>query len=167
MGLRHTKMTILLISTIIGISALAYSQFTLTNVEHFVRWRFVTVPQLSTSQLADWLDDNERGPPVLLDVRTREEYEVSHLAGARWVDPDTDPNELLRQLDTNQDVVMYCAVGYRSSKLAAKLIRSGHQQVWNLEGSIFAWAKEHRPLVNDGKPTTDVHRVNKLYALLR
>jgi rhodanese-related sulfurtransferase len=40
-----------------------------------------------TRELADWLEDRHRQPPVLLDVRTLEEWNVSHLARARRIDP--------------------------------------------------------------------------------
>ena len=33
------------------------------------------------AELADWLEDRHRQPPLLLDVRTLKEWNVSHLAG--------------------------------------------------------------------------------------
>src|ERR1043166_7618043 len=45
-----------------------------------LRHRFAKVEWITTAQLADWLADKERPPPVLLDVRTEEEWNVSHLA---------------------------------------------------------------------------------------
>jgi len=45
-----------------------------------------------------------------------------------------------------QPIVVYCSVGYRSSALAEKLARAGMTNVFNLEGSIFAWANEGRPV---------------------
>ena len=45
---------------------------------------------ITTRQLADWLADRHRPAPVLLDVRTPAEWEVSHLPGARRVDPQNN-----------------------------------------------------------------------------
>ena len=40
------------------------------------------VSQLSPRKLATWLSDSSRDRPQLLDVRTREEFAVSHIPGA-------------------------------------------------------------------------------------
>src|SRR2546430_820021 len=41
--------------------------------------QFPQVQWITTRELADWLEDRHRPPPVLLDVRTVEEWSVSHL----------------------------------------------------------------------------------------
>jgi hypothetical protein len=38
--------------------------------------------------------------------------------------------------------------------------------VQNLEGSIFQWANEHRPLVRDGQRETRVHPYNAVWGRL-
>jgi len=58
--------------------------------------------------------------------------------------------------------VTYCSVGYRSAKMAQRLRNAGYTNVQNLEGSIFEWANEHRPLVRDGEPTKQVHPYSAL-----
>jgi hypothetical protein len=47
-------------------------------------------------------------------------------------------------------VVCYCSVGYRSSRLAVKLNKLGISNAVNLKGSIFKWCNEGRELV-DGR----------------
>ena len=54
-------------------------------------------------------------------------------------------------------IVTCCAVGYRSGAMAHRLRAAGYTQVQNLEGSIFQWANEHRPLVDGGERVTKVH----------
>ena len=54
------------------------------------------------------------------------------------------------------DVVCYCSVGYRSAKLAQILqekIKTDMEddnsiRVYNLEGSLFKWANERRPMID-------------------
>ena len=58
---------------------------------------------------------------------------------------------------------MYCAVGYRSSAVAERLQKAGVRTVFNLEGSIFQWANEGRPLEADGHPADKVHPYNVRY----
>jgi len=101
--------------------------------------------------------------PLLLDVREENEFAVSHLPGA--VRAGRDPVAQLRELGVKSDapVVVYCSVGYRSSVLAEKLQAAGFLNVRNLEGSIFAWANEGRPLVNARGETAGVHPFNILW----
>lgn len=125
--------------------------------------KFQEVPQLSTPNLAAWLNDPGRTPPQLLDAREPEEFAVSHLPGAIRIDPGSDAGEALAKIDRSGPVVVYCSVGYRSSELARRLIRAGHSKTMNLEGSIFKWANEGRPLVRDDKPAKSVHPYNRKY----
>ena len=115
-----------------------------------VRARFPDVSQISTVQLSDWLADSRRETPVLLDVRTEDEFNVSHLPNAvREVPPEA--------IASGKPVVAYCSIGWRSSETARQLSRTGFTNVFNLEGSIFAWASEGRPLESQGKPVYKVH----------
>lgn len=132
-----------------------------------VRSRFPEVKQLSTTDLAAWIQDTTRTRPQILDVREQAEFEVSHLAGATRVSPDASAQDILTKLDPNRPIVLYCSVGYRSSKLATRLIQEGRRDVSNLEGSVFTWANEGRPLVTpEGKSTTLVHPFDSHYGQL-
>lgn len=127
----------------------------LDSVTQRIRQRFPQVPQLSTSALANHLEAGST--PLLLDVRTEEEFAVSHLPGARRVAPSGELPDWLVGLPRNTPIVAYCAVGYRSSDYVQRLIEAGFDDVRNLEGSIFAWANEGRPVVRQGAPTDLVH----------
>lgn len=130
-----------------------------------IRRRFPAVTRIGTAELAAWLADPGRTPPRLLDVREPAEYEVSHLAEAQQVEPGSDPSALTLPKDT--PIVTYCSVGYRSAEYAQKLRRAGFTNVRNLEGSIFEWANENRPLVEgDGQRTEQVHPYNRTWGLL-
>jgi rhodanese-related sulfurtransferase len=131
-----------------------------------VRSKFPGVPQLSPADLAAWLNDKKKSPPQLLDVREPGEFAVSHLHGAINVSPDASAADAIKKIDPARPVVAYCSVGYRSSKLAQRLIDAGVKNVSNLEGSIFAWANEGRPLEKDGKPAKTVHPYNAVFGRL-
>lgn len=131
-----------------------------------VRSRFPTVQQLSTEALSGWFADTNRPVPLLLDVRTEAEFAMSHLPKARRVEPGSDPVRLAAELPTNRPVVVYCSVGWRSSELAERLRKAGVTNVINLEGSIFAWANEGRPLETDGKSSAVVHPYNSTFSKL-
>ena len=124
------------------------------------------VPQMSTSELAERMAASNEGAPLLIDVRLREEYEVSHLPGAIWAESPSQIASVLRGASDRQPVVLYCSVGVRSSKAAAQLMRSGRTNVFNLQGSIFEWANEGRPLTANGRAVHVVHPYNERWGVL-
>ena len=135
----------------------------LDDMKRLVRRHFRDVAQLSTADLAAWLKDSKREQPVLLDTRTEKEFAVSHLPGAIRVEPSAKADAILLWLPAGKPVVTYCSVGYRSSVVAERLKKAGVASVQNLEGSIFEWANEGRPLEANGKPADKVHPYNRKY----
>ena len=108
-----------------------------------IRARFPTVARVSTDTLQSWLDESpQRENLLLFDVRESEEYAVSHLQGARPAPSKDEALKALQGAPSDQRIVLYCSVGYRSSELAQFLMKKGFTEVYNLEGSIFAWANE-------------------------
>lgn len=132
------------------------------SLEH----RFPEVAWISTEELANWLADKTRPAPVLLDVRTVEEWNVSHLPSARHAAPKAAVEGVTAGVSKQTPIVTYCAVGYRSAEMAKRLRAAGFTNVRNLEGSIFEWANEHRALVRDGQPVSVVHPYNALWGRL-
>lgn len=123
-----------------------------------IRQTFPDVPQLTTWQLADKL---ERGEPVLLlDARSTAEFRVSHLAGAVRAQSVAAALNAIRADMQDATIVVYCSVGYRSSRLVSRLQAQGVENVFNLEGSLFAWANEERPLVRGDETVSRVHPYN-------
>ena len=119
--------------------------------------RYPGVRTVTTGALAAELGD--RGP-LLLDAREADEYAVSHLPGARRVDPDASAGSLAAALGgvaRDRPVVVYCSVGIRSAGVAERLAAAGFTDVRNLEGSIFRWANEGRPLERGGGAADRVH----------
>lgn len=139
------------------------------GVERTLRTRFADVPTITTDRLGAWLADSTRPPPVLLDAREPEEYAVSHLPGARRVDPGAEADALAATLDgigADQPIVVYCSVGVRSGVVAQRLAEAGFEDVRNLEGSIFRWANEGRPVVRDGEGVREVHPYDAVWGRL-
>ena len=129
--------------------------------------KFNDISWITTEQLASRLAEKDRPPPVLLDVRTPAEYEVSHLKGARQVDPKADAGSAAKGIAKDAPIVTYCSVGYRSGEMAERLRAAGYTRVQNLEGSIFQWANERRPLVRgEGERVTRVHPYNAVWGRL-
>jgi rhodanese-related sulfurtransferase len=136
----------------------------LPSVTKTVANLYPKVEQIDAEELAA-RRKSER-PPIVLDVRGAEEYEVSHLEGAVRAETLEEARVALAGVSRDRPVVTYCSVGYRSSKLGQELIEAGWENVSNLEGSIFAWANQGRPVVRDGKQVHEVHPYNERWGRL-
>ena len=76
----------------------------------------------------------------LVDVRTPEEVSFGYIAGAEHIDfYHADFTDRITQLDKNQPVVVYCAVGGRSAQASRKLSDAGFEKVYNLAGGFRQW----------------------------
>lgn len=125
-------------------------------VDRVVDSRFDGVANAGTEQIAARLAAPD--PPVLFDVRTAEEYAISHVPGARHLPPDADPATALADVPRDRSIVVYCSVGWRSADMARRMADAGFARVTNMRGSIFRWVSEGRPLVDGaGAPTARVH----------
>jgi len=98
---------------------------------------------------------------VILDVREKGEFEVSRLKNAIWIGYDDFDISRIDSIDKEREIIVYCSVGYRSSKIGEELIESGFKNVKDLYGGIFKWANENRPIYNDSSQTTEVHAYNR------
>ena len=132
-----------------------------------IRARFPTVARVSTDTLQSWLDESpQRENLLLFDVRESEEYAVSHLQGARPAPSKDEALKALQGVPSDQRIVLYCSVGYRSSELAQFLMKKGYTEVYNLEGSIFAWANEGRPVYRGNERVKVVHPYDRIWGSL-
>jgi rhodanese-related sulfurtransferase len=98
---------------------------------------------------------------VILDTREKVEFEISRIQNAIWIGYDDFDISRIDSIEKNQEIIIYCSVGYRSSKIGEELIESGYKNVKNLYGGIFNWANENRPLYNDSMQTREIHAYNK------
>ena len=139
-----------------------------------IRAKFPGVAQLSTDSLQTWLDEpgqaqtgqEQVGRPLLLDVREKEEYEVSHLKDAVRAASEQEALKALEGIPPDRPVVLYCSVGYRSSEMAGFLQKRGYEKVYNLEGSIFAWANEGKPVYRGEERVQVVHPYDRVWGKL-
>jgi rhodanese-related sulfurtransferase len=97
--------------------------------------------QLGVRQLAEWLADESRPCPVLLDVREPWELELCQLTGSLNIPMHLVPTRCT-EIDAGQEVVVICHHGGRSMQVAMFLERKGYGAVYNLMGGVEAWAAE-------------------------
>ena len=92
----------------------------------------------------------QRQDIFLLDVRTPEEYQQFRLANAYLI-PIDQVTRRLAELPKDRPILVYCAVGSRSSQVFNFLARRGYAEVYNLDGGIYAWAQRGYPILQ-GRP---------------
>lgn len=119
-----------------------------------------TVPLIHTEKFSTSMDKNEN--ILLLDTRSYEEFKVSHLPNALFLDYDKFDAEKVKAINRNTKIIVYCSVGYRSERIGEKLIKMGFTDVHNLYGGIFDWVNHNQMVVNQsGLKTDSVHTYNK------
>lgn len=83
---------------------------------------------------------------ILLDVRTKEEYEEKHIPNSILIPVDeiNKNNDKIANKIKNKEskIFVYCRVGRRSKIAAEKLANLGYKNVYNIEGGITSWKYE-------------------------
>ena len=78
--------------------------------------------------------------PVVLDIRTPEEFASGHLADAVLIDfYEPDFATQLDVLDKDQTYVVYCRSGNRSASAIETMRELGFNDVVEVDGGIVAW----------------------------
>lgn len=74
---------------------------------------------------------------ILLDVRSKQEYEEGHLSGSIPLclyDISKQANQILPNKE--QTIITYCSSGSRSKEAQEILERMGYENVYNLKGGL-------------------------------
>lgn len=107
---------------------------------------FGAVPEIRAEELHAALAGAD--PPVLVDVRTRTEWEQSHIEGAIPAPIVRFEAELDRlAIDPARPVVVICLSAHRSIPAVRVLRARGFQAAAQLEGGMLAWWRRRYPCV--------------------
>jgi phage shock protein E len=83
--------------------------------------------------------------PVLIDVRTAQEYAAGHIPGAINI-PYDEVAARISEVDAPHGVALYCMVGPRARKGESALLEIDYEKVLHLEGGMAAWQAAGLPL---------------------
>ena len=79
---------------------------------------------------------------IILDVRTRAEYEEKHIPGAVCIPNESIGTEEIPELpDKDQLILVYCRSGNRSKQASEKLVKLGYTNIVEF-GGINTWPGE-------------------------
>ena len=101
-------------------------------------------PEMSPQDLVARL--TAEAPPVVLDVRTPQEYAAGHVPGALNVPHKALPDRLAEVLGfRHREVVLYCERGKRSDMAREVLLEAGFTSVQHLQGHMVEWRRQRLP----------------------
>ncbi len=115
----------------------------------FSAWQRAGLPQQELPQISvnEARQRQEQNGLHLLDVRESSEWDQGHIDGAahmnfkflseQYADLDIQPD---------QEIVVYCAGGFRANTAASILLQKGYRKVSNMAGGIEAWTKAGLPV---------------------
>lgn len=100
--------------------------------------------RVTAGSVAEQLASSE--PPLVVDVRSTQEWEQGHIDGAVNL-PLSQLRERLDELPSDCPLVVHCAGGYRSAIAASLLRREGLLRVADLVGGLGAWRSAELAIV--------------------
>ena len=91
--------------------------------------------------------------PLILDVRTPDEFAAGHIPGAVNI-PHTEVGDRLFELgdDKTREIVVHCKSGRRADAAQTVLLVAGYTNVAHLEGDMQAWQADGRPMIGAAPP---------------
>jgi len=78
--------------------------------------------------------------PMIVDVRTPEEYAAGHIPGAKLI-PLQTIEEGIKAIDKKQEMVLVCRSGNRSAQAYEILAGMGYSSLKNMTGGMTEWEK--------------------------
>lgn len=152
--------TILLFLIICSIQGYSQDVLNPTFDQRLERLLNFTVPVIEVPEAQENADEY-----IFLDARELEEYQISHIPGAKYIGYKKFSPDLLEGINHDDNIIIYCSVGYRSEKIGEKLMKLGYSNVHNLYGSIFEWINCDLPVENQqGIVTDSIHTYNKKWS---
>lgn len=157
--MKRTSHLVLPLPLLLLLCGFFWSNPTWEQVNATIDRKYPSVKNINITNLKTLL--NQGKVFVLIDVREKEEFAVSHLPTAVNIQKSAAVH-----YPKNTPIVVYCSVGVRSADFAEKLGDLGFTSVLNLRGSIFAWANKGYPIVRGNTAVNAVHPYNKKWGKL-
>jgi len=93
--------------------------------------------------------ENEHNPDfVILDVRSKKEYNNGHLKNAINISYfSTVFMDKISNLDKSKTYIIYCHSGVRSGGAFKKMKNAGFNSIYDFSGGFTAWKKSDKPYI--------------------
>ena len=83
---------------------------------------------------------------VILDVRTVSEYVEGHIEGAINI-PVQELEDKIDEISKNDEFLVYCRTGNRSSQAVSILESSGFTKIFHMDEGITGWKNAGYPII--------------------
>lgn len=93
------------------------------------------IRQISTEELKREL---KQGGKQFIDVRTPQEFKAGSIKGFKNI-PLNELDKRSKELSKDQETIIICQSGMRSSKAARVLLKQGYSLIMNVKGGMSAW----------------------------
>jgi len=109
-----------------------------------INYQQTSYREVTSSEAAQFIQNEH---PIVLDVRTPNEYKRGHLPNSVLI-PVQELQNRYKELgtDKNREILIYCATGNRSTVASKMLIDNGFKHIVNMRGGIYAWSKKNYPV---------------------
>ncbi len=93
----------------------------------------------------------ERKDIVVLDVRTSDEYDMGHVAGATNISfLDVEFAKKVQEIE-GKPIILHCSSGSRSGRALNVLKTKNFPEIYHMTGGYKAWTEAGKPVVGTGK----------------
>lgn len=99
--------------------------------------------EMTVEELKDKMDRN--APIWILDVREKNEYDISRIAGSTLIPLGELPRRLDEIPKDAVEIAVYCKMGGRSARAVDLLREKGFTQARNVAGGVLAWSDRIDP----------------------
>lgn len=90
--------------------------------------------------------------PLVLDVRTQDEYKQGHIAGSKNIPMGLVDARIADIQDSQSSpVILVCQHGNRSMQAARSLKKHGFEKIFNLSGGMHGWQQANLPVQSGSK----------------
>lgn len=132
------------------------------SFEQLVNEALQEIPELFPWDLLKEIASNE--PPLLLDIREQDEFELAHIKGSLWVPRgfleqacDWNYDVTLPELVTARDkhIVIICRSGTRSALAGVTMKSMGYKKVSSLKTGVRGWNDFDQTLIDINNQVVD------------
>jgi rhodanese-related sulfurtransferase len=110
------------------------------GILHVIEYQQSQYRVLTTDESADFIETHD---PVILDVRTQQEYRGGYIENSILL-PVQELQQRIHEIDThrNDSILIYCATGNRSTVASKILIDQGFNRIYNMKNGIRGWVQQ-------------------------
>jgi rhodanese-related sulfurtransferase len=159
-------------SIVLALPGHAIGQFSLWLVEKRLEMKY-DVPNITYTEFNEKLNSKEVADILIFDTREEEEFEMSHIQSAVYVNPDMSIDRFIKAFGNaikEKHLIFYCSVGDRSSNFIERVweqaLKEGAASLSNLRGGIFRWYNEGLPVYKGKHETDDIHPYDEAWGKL-